>query len=161
MNELEVSELSDEQIQASVRLAAQSPRRRHVTILHERGAELNRAVNVLMQDSYMQPHLHPGPEKIEKITLLRGSLAQLFFDDGGALQRVVVLAPGGQTRVEVPAFSWHTYVMLSGYTVTYETMMGVYDPATWKRMAPWAPPENAQEAPAYFQRLKSAVQGRT
>jgi len=36
-------------------------------------------------------------------------------------------------------------------------MEGVYNPSTWKKMAPWAPSENTLEAPAYLERLKSKV----
>ena len=105
----------------------------------------------------MQPHLHPGDEKIEKIYLIRGRIAALFFDEQGSVRECAVLEEGGETLIEVPAFTWHTYVMLSEYAIIYETMMGVYEPGTWKKFADWAPPENSSESLRYLNFLKSAV----
>jgi len=110
-----------------------------------------------MHDSYMQPHLHPGVEKIERIYLIRGKVAALFFDEQGAVNACTVLEVGGNTLIEVPAFTWHTYVMLSEYAITYETMMGVYEPSTWKQYADWAPAENSLEGRAYLDALKATI----
>ena len=56
----------------------------------------------------------------------------------------------------MPVCTWHTYVMLTDQVVTYETMNGIYDPATWKSMASWAPPEGTLEAKTYLSNLKAA-----
>ena len=56
--------------------------------------------------------------------------------------------------IEVPAFTWHTYIMKSEVTVIFETMMGVYDPKTWKKLANWAPDENSAEAKTYLSKLR-------
>ena len=108
----------------------------------------------MLPDSYMQPHLHPGDEKIEHIHLLSGKLAVLFFDDHGAVTRITTLEPGGVQMIEVPAFTWHTYVILAD-TITYETMMGQYEPQSWKEMAQWAPAENTAGSQGYLQALKA------
>lgn len=157
MDHTVIPALSREETDHYLQQASTSGRRRVPKILHEAGAELNRVFNFMMQDSYMQPHLHPGDEKIEKIWLLEGRVAVLFFDDAGAVQRVVMLEKGGTDFIEVPAFTWHTYVMLSPHAVTYETMMGRYEPDTWKGFAAWAPPESAPEAGAYLAHLKAAA----
>jgi hypothetical protein len=43
--------------------------------------------------------------------------------------------------------------MLSDFAITYETMMGKYDPNTWKTFADWAPKENTVESSAYLMGL--------
>ena len=144
-----------------LRQAAESTRRRHPKLLHNLGDEFNRVVNFIMHDSYMQPHLHPGPEKIEKIYLMEGKMAVLFFDDLGAVTTVTILEHGQTEFIAVPAFTWHTYVALSGHAISYETMMGEYAPKTWKEFAQWAPPENAPESSAYLQSLKDTAVSRT
>jgi len=53
-----------------------------------------------------------------------------------------------------------TYVMLTESTITYETMMGVYNPKTWKRFAPWAPREGTTERETYLMSLRDSVQQR-
>jgi cupin fold WbuC family metalloprotein len=118
-------------------------------------------INFIMSDSYMQPHRHPHEEKIEKILVLRGKMGQLFFDDKGKVTEAVILEAGKKDYIEIPAFSWHTYVVLSEYAITYETMRGVYDPATWKEFPAWAPKENTPQADSYFDFLKhEALEGK-
>jgi cupin fold WbuC family metalloprotein len=109
----------------------------------------------MMADTYMQPHLHPAAEKIERISLVEGRIAVLYFDEGGKVKDVTVLDKGRCDYVDVPAFTWHTYVMLTDSAITCETMMGRYEPATWKDFAAWAPREGTPEAAAYLDDLKS------
>ncbi len=134
-----------------------SSRKRHPVMLHEPGAYFNEVYNFIGRDSYMQPHLHPGPEKIEIIQVLSGLAAVVYFDQQGRITQRTVLDPAQCDRIEVPAFTWHTYVMLSDEVITYETMNGIYDPATWKKFAPWAPAETAGEAADYLIALRNAV----
>ena len=149
-----IPRLFQEQINDGRSRAEQSVRGRHPMLLHSAGDEFNRVFNFITRDSYMQPHLHPGDEKIEKIHLVRGELAVLFFDDQGGVIESVHLSLGGVELVSVPAFAWHTYVMLTDYVVTYETMMGVYHPETWKKFANWAPKEDAIESADYLKSLR-------
>jgi cupin fold WbuC family metalloprotein len=156
MSRVTLPKLTDADLTDGLQRAAASPRRRHPKILHHPGAEFNEVINFMMNDTYMQPHLHPGEEKIEKIYVLRGSLAVLYFDDHGKVMTVTLLGPGGADHIEVPAFTWHTYVMLTDSAVTYETMMGKYEPSTWKKFSgQWGPAEDSAEAPAYLAQLKA------
>jgi cupin fold WbuC family metalloprotein len=157
MVDTNIPELSEQEIQDFLKLANGSERRRYPKLLHSPGDEFNCVFNFMMQDSYMQPHLHPSEEKIEKIYLVRGKVATLFFDEQGEIKKGIVLENGGVELIEVPAFAWHTYVILTDYAVTYETMMGVYHPDTWKKTSGWAPLENTKDASIYLQRLRSEV----
>ncbi len=154
MPDNKIPALSEREIQDCLKLADSSEKRRYPKLLHSPGDEFNCVFNFMMRDSYMQPHLHPGEEKIEKIHLIRGKVAALFFDDQGAVKNCTVLEKGGIELIEVPAFTWHTYVMLTDYVVTYETMMGVYEPKNWKKFAEWAPQEGTMECPKYLDLLK-------
>ena len=58
-------ELTESMIHDALSVAHESPRKRHAVVLHEQGAYFNEVFNFICYDSYMQPHLHPGPEKIE------------------------------------------------------------------------------------------------
>ncbi len=111
----------------------------------------------MKKDSYMQPHLHPGKEKIEKMYLVQGKFAVLFFDDNGKIIDIVTLEMNKKEYIEIPAFSWHTYVMLTEEVICYETMMGKYDPNTWKKIAEWAPSENTPASDIYLMSLKKQV----
>jgi len=147
--------LSEHQILDNLKIAKSSQKRRYPKLMHSAGDEFNRVFNFIMHDSYMQPHLHPGEEKIEKIHLIRGKLAVIFFDDLGNHKSSTILEAGGTELIEVPAYTWHTYIMLSEYAVTYETMMGIYAPDTWKKFASWAPQEGTLESIVFLDSLKS------
>ena len=154
MKKTGIPKLSPIEMSEYVQKAASSPRRRYPKILHKPGDEFNRVINFMMEDTYMQPHLHPGEEKIEKMYLIKGKFVVLLFNNNGEIEDVSYLEKGGMEYIEIPAFAWHTYVMLSECVVSYETMMGKYDPETWKTLADWAPAENTEESIPYLNALK-------
>ena len=149
--------LSFNEIESYFLEANQSKRKRFPKILHKQGDYHNRVFNFILENSYMHPHLHPGEEKIEKMYLLDGSFALITFDDNGEVNDTHVLAKGVRETIDVPAFTWHTYVMLTKEVIVFETMEGIYSPSTWKEMATWAPSENTPEATAYLEILKNKV----
>ena len=154
MKDALIPTLSEREISGYISQAISSKRARFPKLLHSPGDEFNRAFNFIMRDSYMQPHLHPDEEKIEKIHLIQGEVAVLFFNDQGVVKECTLLKKGGIELIEVPAFTWHTYVMLSDYVISYETMMGVYKPETWKKFAGWAPQEGTLGSLEYLDLLK-------
>ncbi len=152
-----IAEMSQDEIDKNFVNATNSYRKRFPKILHSPGDEINRVINFITKDSYMQPHLHPGIEKIEMIRILHGSAAVVFFDNSGVICKSTILKNGGLESIEVPAFTWHTYVMLTDYVITYETMMGVYTPDTWKHLADWAPKEGSEISSEYLSLLRHDV----
>ena len=148
-------ELSLDDINYYFDLAYNSERRRSPKIMHKKGDYINKVFNFILSDSYMQPHLHPGSEKIEKMYLIKGSFALIIFDDKGNVKETVVLSKGKKEFVAVPAYTWHTYIMLTNEVIVYETMDGVYEPSSWKEMASWAPKENTVEASNYLETLRN------
>jgi cupin fold WbuC family metalloprotein len=153
MNTSKIPILESSEMEHFFNLAAKSERRRYAKILHAPGDEFNHVFNFMQHDSYMQPHLHPSSEKIENISIVDGKVAVIYFDELGGFRECTVLNKGGIESIEVPAFTWHTYVILSSRAATYETMMGVYEPHTWKHMASWAPSESDTKARSYLQSL--------
>jgi cupin fold WbuC family metalloprotein len=157
MSNVQIPPLSDQEIDEGIIQARNSDRNRSPKLLHKQGDEFNEVFNFMMHDSYMQPHLHPGAEKIEHIYLINGRIAALFFDDVGEVKQCSILETGGTELIVVPAFTWHTYVILTDFAVTYETMMGVYKPETWKKFANWAPREDFLESSDYLAFLRREV----
>lgn len=152
--------LNPEEIDAYLLSAKGSPRRRALKILHSPGFAFNQVVNFVLTDSYMQPHRHPDPKREEEIWLMEGKLAILFFDDQGEITKSIILGKGRDNYIKIPPLAWHTYVALSEHTISYETMTGVYDPATWKESAKWAPAEGGPEVPPYLDWLKKEAMKR-
>jgi cupin fold WbuC family metalloprotein len=157
MSNVQIPSLSDQEMDDGIIQARNSDRKRFPKLLHKQGDVFNKVFNFMMHDSYMQPHLHPGSEKIEHIYLIKGRIAALFFDDAGEVKQCAILETGSTELIVVPAFTWHTYVMLTDYAVTYETMVGVYKQETWKEFANWAPREDSLESPDYLALLKRVV----
>lgn len=147
---MEIPDIDQNEIVELKSMAQQSTRSRHAKILHSPGAYENKVINAMLSTSYMQPHLHPGVEKVEKIHLVKGELCVMFFDNDGHLTKRHLLTESGLRLVEVPAYQFHTYITLSEFSLTYETMNGVYNPKTWKEMAKWAPIEGSLGASPYF-----------
>jgi cupin fold WbuC family metalloprotein len=154
MDNNQIPTINSSELKEGIEKANASERRRFPKILHSPGDEFNRVINFMMKDSYMQPHLHPGVEKIEKIYILEGRIAVFFFDDSGEIIKTTILEKGGVEMIAVPAFKWHTYAILTEYAITYETMMGKYDPQTWKDFFTIAPPENTEESIDFLKKLQ-------
>ena len=154
MTKFKIPELMNVEVVEFLKKADGAEKRRYPKLLHKPGDEFNHVFNFMMKDSYMQPHLHPGNEKIEKIYIVKGKVAVIFFDDIGIPIRRTVLEKNYIDQIEVPAYTWHTYIILSESAVTYETMMGVYDPETWKKFADWAPKEGGFESIKYLEFLR-------
>jgi len=152
-----IPKLSSTEIIEYLQKASKSKRQRYPKILHKPGSEFNRVFNFMKKGSYMQPHLHPGEEKIEKMYLIKGEFAVIFFDNNGQIKTSTKLEKGKKESIDIPAFAWHTYVMLSDEVITYETMMGKYDPETWKTLSEWSPAENAKKSTAYLNELKQKI----
>ena len=108
-----IPNLSDEIFVEMLHQAKKSIRHRYSYVLHKQGAEFNKVFNLMQHNSYMQPHLHPGKEKIEKIHIIKGSVCCFFFDDYGKVTHKIDLKTNGKKFISVPAFTWHTYAITS------------------------------------------------
>ncbi|MDC0092759.1 WbuC family cupin fold metalloprotein [Alphaproteobacteria bacterium] len=152
-----ISKVSEEDKKYHFDVSRKSQRSRSPKILHQKGDYVNKVFNFILLGSYMQPHQHPGSEKTEKMYLIQGSFALIIFDNSGNIANIHILEEDKNEFISVPAFTWHTYIMLSDEVIIYEEMNGVYNPNTWKKMAPWAPNENSSEAISYLEELRTKL----
>lgn len=157
MKNINIPKISSDDRRYHFEVSRKSERSRTPKILHSRGDYVNKVFNFVLSESYMQPHLHPGAEKIEKMYLVQGSFALIIFDSNGSVTDIKILEEDKKNYVAVPAYTWHTYVMLTDEVIIYEEMDGFYSPDTWKEMATWAPKENTPEAITYLNELKAQI----
>lgn len=146
--------------------AGTSSRLRQNHNLHELPDRVQRMLNAIEPDSYVRPHRHLYPPKVEVFIALRGRGAAFSFDSNGEIIACVALSPDGDAPASTPCGAlgvefqpgeWHTIVSFEKGTIFFEAKDGPYDRATDKEFAPWAPDENSLEAGAYLKRLKSRV----
>jgi len=98
--------------------------------------------------------------------VLRGALGLVVFDDAGQVTLTQKVGTGGTASagsaanmgtvlgIDIPHGTWHTVFALEPGTVFLEAKSGPYLLLTDAERAPWAPAENAAEAPAYLAGLR-------
>jgi cupin fold WbuC family metalloprotein len=124
-----------------------SPRRRRNRNLHEMDDVVHRLFNAIEPGSYVRPHRHLRPPKVETMVVVSGRLGLLVFDGDGTVRETTVLEAGGEIfGVEVPAGIWHSFVSLAPGTVVFEAKEGPYVPPGGDDSALWSPAEGAPEA---------------
>lgn len=144
-----------------MRQAAESPRRRAIYRLHEHEEPVQRMINAIVPGSYVQPHKHENPDKVELFAVLQGRVACLQFTESGVLDLVVTLDASGPNRVvDIPPRVYHSILALQPSALV-EIIQGPYDAASHKQFASWAPPEYSPEAASYLRHLEEQVQQRS
>lgn len=147
-----------DRLDAVASAAARNPRRRMNDNLHAMDDAVHRLLNAFEPDSYVRPHRHAAPRKVETVAVLRGRGAVVQFDDAGRVADVAVLSPAGPVHVaEVAAGVWHTLIALEHATVWFEVKEGPYAAPPPGDFAPWAPEPGAPGAAAYLESVRAAV----
>jgi cupin fold WbuC family metalloprotein len=137
-------------------LAADAPRKRAVVLYHEPDEQLQRMLNAIEPGSYVRPHCHPHPEKVEVLLVLAGALRYCRWDEAGNLCESLELRAEGPIRgVEIESGVWHSMFALVPGTVFYEFSGGGWDPDTAKAMASWAPEESTPEGETFLHDLEA------
>lgn len=139
-------------LDALVDSARGAARRRQHRNLHQDAAEpVQRLLIAIEPDSYVVPHRHSAPGKRETLTLLRGRLGLILFDDGGRVQETCLFEAAGEALgVELAAGVYHSVVALETGTVIFEVKAGPYNPVLDVERAAWAPAESAPAARDYL-----------
>lgn len=132
-----------------------SPRKRMNYNFHKEYPDpLQRMLNAVEPWSYIQPHKHENPDKVEAFVVLKGRLLVLEFDPVGNISDSIVLDPlQGNYGAEIPPCTFHMIIALEPGTVVYEIKNGPYTPIDDKNWAPWAPREGDPGTMEYMQAI--------
>lgn len=137
-----VFHLTRELVELGCRAAAESPRKRIIQPVHRAQADpVQRLVNFLQPETYVRPHVHPGPGQAEFIHVLQGRIGFLVFQPDGQIESTHDLAAGPLGVIDIEAGVWHSLVCLAPDTVITEAKLGPYDAQTDKFFPQWAPGE--------------------
>lgn len=115
---------------------------------------LQRMLNAMEPGTYVQPHKHEDPDKVEAFFCLRGRLLVVEYSpDGNIIDHTVLDNRTGNFGCEIPARTWHSIISLEAGSVAYEVKDGPYDPAVDKNFAPWAPKEGEAGCDEFIQKV--------
>lgn len=135
--------------------AQQSPRLRKNYNFHDSPEDsLQRMLNAIEPNSYIQPHKHENPDKREAFFILRGSLLVVEFNDDGSIhQNTLLNHKTGILGCEIAQRRFHSLISLEKGTIIYELKDGPYDPVDDKNFASWAPMEGEEGCTAFIEKL--------
>ena len=147
-------------VEETLAKARVSDRRRAIYCFHETSDEIpQRMINAFLEGTYVRPHKHENPDKLETFSILTGDVAVLTFDNSGNIEDKVILSYTGRNRIaEIPPRTWHSIVVLSPEAAVYEVIQGKYDSLTHKNFALWAPSEDDLHFGNYLETLRKSVQ---
>jgi len=119
---------------------------------------LQRMLNVMNINTYVQPHKHENPDKREAFIILKGRGMVIEFDDTGKITDYISLDPlKGNHGCEIAARTWHTIICLEDNTIFYEVKDGPYNPKDDKNFATWAPIEGDENCLGYTNQLLKQI----
>lgn len=147
--------INNELLSALTVEAASSKRKRKNYNFHkEPQARIQRMLNAMEPGTYVRPHKHEDPDKLEVFFCIKGRIAVIEWTEQGEIIRIEILDPLlGNYGVEVPARTWHSLVSLEAGSVAWEVKDGPYDPVDDKHFAPWAPAEGDPDAEVWLNDL--------
>ncbi|HEY5600537.1 MAG TPA: WbuC family cupin fold metalloprotein [Patescibacteria group bacterium] len=138
--------------------AKDNPRHRLNFNFHKFEEPIQRMINVIFPDSYVIPHRHFEPDKLEVFIALIGEAYVAEFEDDGNLKNAAKISSNGPTfGVEIPPRIFHTIIPLSNPCVFYEIIEGPYIEKSHKKFAPWAP-KDEKEGLNYIKNLTERVE---
>jgi cupin fold WbuC family metalloprotein len=115
---------------------------------------LQRMLNAMEPDTYIQPHKHENPDKTEVFFCLRGKMLVVeYHDDGSVADFIILDSNSGNFGCEIAPRIYHNIICLESGSVAYEVKDGPYNPLDDKHFAPWAPSENDKDAIEFNEKL--------
>ncbi len=138
----------------SVKARTSKRRRMNFNFHKDPSATLQRMLNAIEPGTYIQPHKHENPDKVEAFFVLRGKILVVEFDDEGNISDHIILNPlVGNFGAEIPPRTWHSIISLEKNSVAYEVKDGPYDATVDKNFASWAPGEGDPNAMKYINEI--------
>lgn len=149
--------ISKELIEQTKQAARNSERKRAIYKFHKETDSLQRMINVLLNGTYVQPHRHANPAKLEHFLILEGEVACVEFKENGSVDTVIWMRPDTTTGVYILPGTIHSLVCISKEAVLSEIIEGAYNPQTHKEFMKFAPQENTPESHQYLNNLYDLI----
>jgi cupin fold WbuC family metalloprotein len=115
-------------------------------------------INAILPESYIRPHKHEDPDKVELFSILKGKVACLHFQPDGEIQQLYILEQNGVNQIaDIAPGTYHTLLALEP-SVVLEILQGPYEAETHKQFASWAPEEGSTKAQDYVMYLRALIE---
>jgi cupin fold WbuC family metalloprotein len=111
---------------------------------------VQRLLNAIEPGTYVRPHKHENPDKVEVFILLKGKAMAIEYDDAGSIVDTTLLEISSIRGVEISPRTWHSFIALEKGTVLYEIKEGPFQATLDKNFALWAPREEDRDAAQQF-----------
>ena len=108
--------------------AKENPRlRKNYDLRNSDSDKSQRMLNALEPGTQVPIHRHTTTSEV--VTIIRGSIREIFFDDNGQCLESIVLKQGDIVPIlVVPQGVWHNLECLESGTIIYESKDGAYEP---------------------------------
>lgn len=117
---------------------------------------IQRFLNAVEPGTYVRPHKHTNPDKIEIFLILKGRILIIEFDDNGKVIDYIILDYMKEEKgVEILPKVWHSFIVLQESSVLYEIKGGSFVKETDKTFAKWAPEEGTTDAQKFNEKILS------
>ncbi len=138
-----------------IHLASSSERKRTNYNFHKEMSDtLQRMLNILNKNTYVQAHKHENPDKREVFIILTGKVLVVEFDDLGKITEHIILDRElGNYGCEIASGTWHTIICLENNSILYELKDGPYIVETDKQFAAWTPTEGDEGCDDYNKKI--------
>ncbi len=125
-------------------MAKESEKRRSRICCHINTKDkTNEMIILLMQNSYVRPHIHPE-NKSESYTVLKGKMNVIVFKKNGKIKQVVEMGDifsGRNFFYRMSSSYWHMPISVDKYCIYQETYSGPFVKKIDVKYAQWAPHE--------------------
>ncbi|MEM8812352.1 MAG: WbuC family cupin fold metalloprotein [Pseudomonadota bacterium] len=150
-----IHRIARKDLEALLRDAAQSPRRRARALVHESHDDpVQRLAIAALKGAYFRPHAHP--DQWEVLAILGGAGRVLHFAPDGQLEDTTPLSAIDNAIVQIPTGSFHGFVVTDETAIVLEIKPGPYRPNAF---SDWSPNENEPHATAYRDWMMTARPG--
>ena len=126
-----------------IKEASKSERKRMNFNFHQHFSDrIHRMIHATNPETYVQPHKHENPDKMETFIILKGRVLVIEFSETGEIIDNLILDPTiGNYGAEIQPKSWHTLITLEKDSLVYEIKDGPWNASDDKNFATWAPVE--------------------
>ncbi|MDQ7026411.1 MAG: WbuC family cupin fold metalloprotein [Anaerolineae bacterium] len=138
-----------------LREARKAENKRANLFIHKPEEVLQRTLTALLSGTYLRPQKH---DDVVLLTILRGTIAVLHFDELGKVEEIIKLEAQGDTKiVDIAPYTYYTLIPLES-SIILQIIQGVAIEEGQRQFASWSPEESNAKMGDFLMYLTSIVE---